>query len=171
MPVGVGHLCCEGVPLLPRGPVDGGGSGGDGGLVARLHGVLVRGIEGEHAFVGARLGHAVLTARAWVGQDDFCVYLGDSLFEHGVMPFIARFEQDRPAAVIALIEVADPTAFGVAQLDGDRITRLVEKPRVPPSNMAVAGLYCFTPEVFDVLDGMPPSARGEYGRSWSSTTR
>ncbi|MBB5236012.1 glucose-1-phosphate thymidylyltransferase [Deinococcus budaensis] len=114
----------------------------------------------QHEQLG--LGHAVLTARAWVGQDDFCVYLGDNLFEHGVVPFITRFEEARPAAVIALIEVADPTAFGVAQLDGDRITRLVEKPKVPPSNMAVAGLYCFTPEVFGVLDGMPPSARGEY---------
>jgi glucose-1-phosphate thymidylyltransferase len=114
----------------------------------------------QHEQLG--LGHAVLMARAWAGQNDFCVYLGDNLFEHGVAPFIQRFEQERPAAVIALVEVADPTAFGVAQLDGERITRLVEKPRVPPSNLAVAGLYCFTPEVFSVLDGMPPSARGEY---------
>lgn len=114
----------------------------------------------QHEQLG--LGHAVLMAREWVGQDNFCVYLGDNLFEHGVRPFIERFERERPAAVIALVEVADPTAFGVAQLDGERITRLVEKPRVPPSNLAVAGLYCFTAEVFGVLDGMPPSARGEY---------
>ncbi|WP_034385629.1 glucose-1-phosphate thymidylyltransferase [Deinococcus sp. YIM 77859] len=114
----------------------------------------------QHEQLG--LGHAVLTARAWVGQNPFCVYLGDNLFEHGVSPFIERFQQDSPAAVIALVEVPDPTAFGVAQLEGERITRLVEKPKVPPSNLAVAGLYCFTPEVFDVLDGMPPSARGEY---------
>ncbi len=114
----------------------------------------------QHEQLG--LGHAVLMAREWVGQDNFCVYLGDNLFEHGVRPFIERFESERPAAVIALVEVPDPTAFGVAQLDGDRITRLVEKPKVPPSNLAVAGLYCFTPEVFGVLDGMPPSARGEY---------
>lgn len=114
----------------------------------------------QHEQLG--LGHAVQTARQWAGQDDFCVYLGDNLFEHGVTPFIERFTRERPAAVIALVEVADPTAFGVAELDGDRITRLVEKPKVPPSNFAVAGLYCFTPQVFDVLEGMPPSARGEY---------
>ncbi|EYB66755.1 glucose-1-phosphate thymidylyltransferase [Deinococcus phoenicis] len=114
----------------------------------------------QHEQLG--LGHAVLTARDWAGQDDFCVYLGDNLFEHGVSPFIERFGRERPAAVIALVEVPDPTAFGVAELDGERITRLVEKPKVPPSNLAVAGLYCFTPEVFGVLEGMPPSARGEY---------
>jgi glucose-1-phosphate thymidylyltransferase len=114
----------------------------------------------QHKQLG--LGHAVMTAREWVGQDDFCVYLGDNLFEYGAIPFIKRFKKDRPAAVIALIEVADPTAFGVAELNGERITRLVEKPKVPPSNLAVAGLYCFTPEIFEVLEGMPPSARGEY---------
>ncbi|SEJ53336.1 glucose-1-phosphate thymidylyltransferase [Deinococcus reticulitermitis] len=108
------------------------------------------------------LGHAVLTAREWVGQDDFCVYLGDNLFEHGAAPFTEHFQRERPDALIALVEVQDPTAFGVAELDGDRIVRLVEKPKTPPSNLAVAGLYCFTPRIFEQLDGMPPSARGEY---------
>ncbi|GGK95134.1 glucose-1-phosphate thymidylyltransferase [Deinococcus radiotolerans] len=114
----------------------------------------------QHEQLG--LGHAVLTARDWVGQDDFCVYLGDNLFEHGAAPFIRAFLHDRPSALIALVEVPDPTAFGVAQLDGTRITRLIEKPKDPSSNLAVAGLYCFTPDIFDMLDGMPPSARGEY---------
>ncbi|UQN07693.1 glucose-1-phosphate thymidylyltransferase [Deinococcus sp. QL22] len=115
----------------------------------------------QHEQLG--LGHAVLTAREWVGDNDFCVYLGDNLFEHGAKPFTEAFAASRPAALIALVQVADPTAFGVAELDGDnQIKRLVEKPKVPPSNLAVAGLYCFTPEIFEVLDGMPPSARGEY---------
>ncbi|UBV42711.1 glucose-1-phosphate thymidylyltransferase [Deinococcus taeanensis] len=108
------------------------------------------------------LGHAVLMAREWIGQDDFCVYLGDNLFESGAMPFVEQFQRERPSALIALVEVPDPTAFGVAQLDGSRITQLVEKPKIPPSNLAVAGLYCFTPEIFSILEGMPPSARGEY---------
>ncbi|MDV6375617.1 glucose-1-phosphate thymidylyltransferase [Deinococcus arenicola] len=115
----------------------------------------------QHEQLG--LGHAVLTARAWVGDSDFCVYLGDNLFEFGAKPFVERFLQEKPAALIALVEVEDPTAFGVAELDGDnRITRLVEKPKNPPSNLAVAGLYCFTPQIFEVLEHMPPSARGEY---------
>lgn len=127
--------------------------------VEHLSGVRITLID-QHEQLG--LGHAVLTARDWVAQDDFCVYLGDNLFEHGATPFVHAFQQHRPSALIALVEVPDPTAFGVAQLDGTRITRLVEKPKDPPSNLAVAGLYCFTPEIFDMLDGMLPSARGEF---------
>ncbi len=114
----------------------------------------------QHEQLG--LGHAVLTAREWVGDSDFCVYLGDNLFEFGAKPFVERFLQEKPAALIALVEVEDPTSFGVAELDGERITRLVEKPKNPTSNLAVAGLYCFTPQIFGVLEHMPPSARGEY---------
>ena len=127
--------------------------------IQEIAGVQVKLID-QHEQLG--LGHAVLVAREWVGQDDFCVYLGDNLFEFGARPFVERFAAERPAALIALVEVEDPTAFGVAQMDGTRITRLVEKPKVPPSNLAVAGLYCFTPQIFSVLDGMPPSARGEF---------
>lgn len=108
------------------------------------------------------LGHAVLTAREWVGEDDFCVYLGDNLFENGVAPYVEAFKTARPAAVIALVEVDNPTAFGVAELSGERIIRLVEKPKVPPSRLAVAGCYCFTPRLFDMLAALEPSARGEY---------
>ncbi|MFC4425000.1 glucose-1-phosphate thymidylyltransferase [Deinococcus navajonensis] len=114
----------------------------------------------QHEQLG--LGHAVLTARQWVGTDNFCVYLGDNLFEHGAAPFVRRFQEDGADALIALVEVENPRAFGVAELSGERITRLVEKPKNPPSNLAVAGLYCFSPAIFEVLEGMPPSARGEY---------
>lgn len=114
----------------------------------------------QHEQLG--LGHAVMTAREWVGQDDFCVYLGDNLFEFGAAPFVQAFQAQRSASRIALVEVPNPTAFGVAEMNGERIVRLVEKPKEPKSNLAVAGLYCFTPEIFKALDGLPPSARGEY---------
>lgn len=114
----------------------------------------------QHEQLG--LGHAVMTARSWIGEDDFCVYLGDNLFEKGAKPFTEQFQRHRSAARIALVEVPDPSAFGVAEMDGERIVRLVEKPKEPKSNLAVAGLYCFTPALFAALDGMPPSARGEY---------
>ncbi|WP_102128609.1 glucose-1-phosphate thymidylyltransferase [Deinococcus planocerae] len=130
-----------------------------GDALRKVEGVSVTLID-QHEQLG--LGHAVMMAREWVGGDDFCVYLGDNLFEFGARPFVERFRQERPAALIALVEVPDPTAFGVAQLDGERITRLVEKPKNPPSNLAVAGLYCFTPEVFEILEHLPPSSRGEY---------
>lgn len=127
--------------------------------VSGIHGAQVTLIN-QHEQLG--LGHAVLTARAWVGESDFCVYLGDNLFESGAQPFVEAFQAQRPAALIALVEVPDPSAFGVAELDGGRIRQLVEKPKEPKSNLAVAGLYCFSSAIFEVLDGMAPSARGEY---------
>lgn len=114
----------------------------------------------QHEQLG--LGHAVLTAKEWVGDNDFCVYLGDNLFENGAKPFVERFKHERPTGLIALVEIPDPRAFGVAELDGDRIVRLVEKPKDPPSNFAVAGLYCFQNKLFDTLEKLEPSARGEY---------
>lgn len=108
------------------------------------------------------LGHAVKMAREWLGEDDFCVYLGDNLFEHGIGAYVETFRSNRPDAVIALVEVEDPTAFGVAQMEGDRIVRLVEKPKNPPSNLAVAGVYCFSNKILEILENLAPSARGEY---------
>ncbi len=108
------------------------------------------------------LGHAVLMARDWVGDDDVCVYLGDNLFQEGVGAYIGLFQSERPDAVIGLVEVENPQAFGVAELDGQRIVRLVEKPIDPPSNFAVAGVYCFNARIFEQLSLLKPSARGEY---------
>lgn len=108
------------------------------------------------------LGHAILTAREWVGESNCCVYLGDNLFENGAKPFVDMFQAQRPDALVALVEVADPTAFGVAEMNGDQIERLVEKPAQPKSNLAVAGLYCFSPLIFEHLARLKPSARGEY---------
>lgn len=108
------------------------------------------------------LGHAVKMAREWIGGADFCVYLGDNLFQHGVRSYIDAFEAARPDALIALVEVENPSSFGVAEMNGDRIVRLVEKPKEPPSNLAVAGVYCFQNKIFDILETLPMSARGEY---------
>lgn len=109
------------------------------------------------------LGHAVKMAREWVGSDDFCVYLGDNLFEHGVSSFVETFRSSGSDATIALVEVENPTAFGVAVLDeAGNIVQLVEKPKIPPSNLAVAGFYCFKSGIMTLLEGLEPSARGEY---------
>ncbi|WP_293913876.1 glucose-1-phosphate thymidylyltransferase [Deinococcus sp.] len=108
------------------------------------------------------LGHAVSMARAWAAGDDVCVYLGDNLFEHGVDSYVEQFNRDRPDALIALVEVPDPGAFGVARMDGSRILELIEKPKNPPSNLAVAGAYIFSSKIFEALDGLPASARGEF---------
>ena len=109
------------------------------------------------------LGNAVLMAREWVGQDDFCVYLGDNLFENGVGSYIDAFNETGADSVMALVSVPDPSAFGVAELDEQgRVVRLVEKPTNPASNLAVAGLYCFRSAFFEHLAALTLSARGEY---------
>ncbi len=109
------------------------------------------------------LAHAVKVSRPFLGEEPFVMYLSDNLFEHGVRSFVDAFD---PAAgvnaVLALVPVPDPRALGVAVVENGRITRLVEKPAVPPSNLAVAGVYVFDSRIHEVIDGLEPSARGEY---------
>lgn len=108
------------------------------------------------------LAHAVLTAEAELAGSDFVMFLGDNLIEGGITDLVRDFERHRPAAQILLKQVADPERFGVAQLDGEgRVTRLVEKPADPPSDLALVGVYLFTPAILDAARRIEPSARGE----------
>lgn len=109
------------------------------------------------------LAHAVMVAQNWLGDDDFCVYLGDNLFEEGVTRYVQTFQEGEADAVVALVRVADPRQFGVAVLDdAGHITRLVEKPKEPPSDLAIAGVYCFSKALHEITRTLKPSARGEY---------
>ncbi len=108
------------------------------------------------------LAHAVMVARKWLADDAFLMYLGDNLFHEGLAAFIRHFEALHPAAVIALTPVESPGQFGVAEMENGRVVRLVEKPSEPKSNLAVAGVYVFSPEVHAVIDTLRPSARGEF---------
>lgn len=109
------------------------------------------------------LAHAVKVARDFLNDDDFVMYLGDNLFEHGIKGFVETFRARRGlSALLALVEVDDPRAFGVAVVEGDEITQLVEKPKQPPSNLAVAGVYVFTPTIHAMIEGLQPGAKDEY---------
>ncbi len=109
------------------------------------------------------LAHAVVVAREFLADDPFVMYLGDNLFEHGIQGFVDAFRPDDGVnAVLALVRVEDPRAFGVAVIEDGRITRLVEKPADPPSDLAVAGVYVFDASVHDAIEGLEPGAKGEY---------
>jgi glucose-1-phosphate thymidylyltransferase len=107
------------------------------------------------------LAHAVLTAESFIGDDSFVMYLGDNLLRDGITNLVEEFRTNAPDALILLTPVDDPEHYGVAELEGDRVKRLVEKPKDPPSNLALVGVYMFTGAIFDAGKAIKPSARGE----------
>src|SRR5437763_4376862 len=95
------------------------------------------------------LAHAVLTAEPFLGADPFVMYLGDNLLQGGIRGLVEAFTTNNPDALILLTPVPDPEHYGVAELDGDRVVRLAEKPRQPRTNLALVGLYMFTAGIHD----------------------
>lgn len=108
------------------------------------------------------LAHAISFAKEFVGDDDFAVFLGDAVYDRSLKPFFEQFDQAKCANLNLVMWVEDPRRFGVANLDGDRIVKLVEKPANPESNYAMAGMYIFSKALWGVLPDLQPSARGEY---------
>jgi glucose-1-phosphate thymidylyltransferase len=108
------------------------------------------------------LAHAVSLCREYLQDAPFVLYLGDNLLAHGIRSFVDRFRDDGMDASLLLREVDDPRRYGVAVLDAEgRVTRLVEKPQDPPSNLAIVGVYAFMPSIFQAIASIQPSARGE----------
>ncbi|WP_333777756.1 glucose-1-phosphate thymidylyltransferase [Streptomyces sp. IBSBF 3136] len=108
------------------------------------------------------LAHAVLIAREFLGDDDFVMYLGDNFVVGGITDLVDAFRAERPDAQILLTKVPNPTAFGVAELDAaGQVVGLEEKPRHPKSELALVGVYLFTPAVHEAVRSIEPSWRGE----------
>nr|WP_221473169.1 glucose-1-phosphate thymidylyltransferase [Planomonospora venezuelensis] len=108
------------------------------------------------------LAHAVLIARDYLADDDFVMYLGDNFIVGGIDGIVERFGRDRPAAQIMLTRVGDPRQFGVAELDASgRVVGLEEKPAEPKSDLALVGVYLFTPAIHEAVAELKPSWRGE----------
>lgn len=108
------------------------------------------------------IGEALGLCEWFAAGDPVAVLLGDNIFEHSVGPIVERFRsRGASGAHLALTEVDDPTAYGVAELSDGRVVRVHEKPKVAPSNLITTGLYLYEASVFDVVRGLRPSARGE----------
>jgi glucose-1-phosphate thymidylyltransferase len=121
-------------------------------------GVRVTYVE-QHEPLG--LAHAVLTGEEHLGDSPFVVYLGDNLLRDGITDMVEEFKRNRPDALILLTHVSNPQAFGVAELEGERVVRLEEKPAQPKSDLALVGVYMFQPAIFDACRSLKPSDRGE----------
>ena len=142
-----------------------------GVVVGGEHGGAVRRHYGDGSGFGVRItyieqdsprgvAHAVGLCRRFVGRDRFAVYLGDNLLGSGIRRHAERF-RGGPDALVLLRAVPDPSRFGVATLGPGGVERIVEKPADPESDLAVVGVYFMTPAVFDVIDTLRPSGRGE----------
>ncbi len=107
------------------------------------------------------LAHAVLTAADFLGDSRFVMYLGDNLLRDGVRELADRFRASRADAMILLQRVANPQAYGVAELEGGRVVRLAEKPAAPRTDLALVGVYMFGPSIIEAARAITPSARGE----------
>jgi glucose-1-phosphate thymidylyltransferase len=107
------------------------------------------------------LAHAVLTAEPFLGESPFVMYLGDNLLRDGITDLVEQFRAEAPDAMILLTPVPDPEHYGVAELNGDRVKRLVEKPKEPQTDLALVGVYMFTPSIFDAARAIEPSWRNE----------
>ena len=143
-----------------------------GVIIAPQTGDEIRQAAGDGSNFGARityleqeaplgLAHALLTAEQYLGQSPFVMYLGDNLLRDGITDLVEVFRGSEPDALILLTQVDDPSSYGVAELNGDRVVGLVEKPKDPPSDMALVGVYMFTPAIFDAAHSIKPSGRGE----------
>jgi glucose-1-phosphate thymidylyltransferase len=107
------------------------------------------------------LAHAVLTAEQYLGDSPFVMYLGDNLLQGGIADLVAAFRSGRPDALILLTPVSDPENYGVAELSNGSVVQLVEKPPEPKTDLALVGVYMFTPVIHDAARAIEPSGRGE----------
>jgi glucose-1-phosphate thymidylyltransferase len=123
------------------------------------------GIDITYIVQGEPLGlaHAIGCAKDFVGDESFVVYLGDDLMREGIVDFVSDFDPDKYAAGIGLQEVDEPSRYGIVDInDNGDVVQLVEKPDNPPNNLALIGIYVFTPAIFEHIESLEKSWRGEY---------
>jgi glucose-1-phosphate thymidylyltransferase len=107
------------------------------------------------------IAHALALAESFVGKQKSVVLLGDNIFADELGEFIEKFKKQQEGAKILIKEVSDPQRYGVAELNGNKVISIEEKPELPKSNYCVTGIYMYDYYVFDVIKNLQPSGRGE----------
>jgi glucose-1-phosphate thymidylyltransferase len=141
-------------------------------IIAPETGPEIQAVAGDGSRFGVRLtyilqdeplglAHAVLTAESFLRDSPFVMYLGDNLLQGGITELVDTFREHGPDALILLTPVPDPEHYGVAELSNGSVVQLVEKPAEPKTDLALVGVYMFTPVVHDAARSIKPSGRGE----------
>jgi len=107
------------------------------------------------------IAHAINLCQEFVGDEKFLVFLGDNIIQKPINDICKKFENSSDDALILLCEVNNPERFGIADVKGGKITKIIEKPKNPPTNLAVTGIYFLTPKIFDIFSRLKPSRRNE----------
>lgn len=107
------------------------------------------------------IAEALGLAEHWAAGESICVILGDNIIERNIVNMVSEFRAQEKGAKILLKQVHDPERFGVAEIDGDKVVSIIEKPTEPVSDLAVIGIYMYDSRVFDVIKTLEPSSRGE----------
>jgi len=108
------------------------------------------------------IAHAIGLCKEFVGNDKFVVYLGDNIFRSGLKKYINKFTSSADSTLILLAEVTNPSQFGVAKIENQKIIQIIEKPKSHVSNFAVIGVYFLTPSIFEIIEKLKPSWRNEF---------
>ncbi len=107
------------------------------------------------------IAHAIKLCKNFIGDDKFIVFLGDNIIQKSIYDFVNNFENSTFDASILLCEVDNPSRFGIADVKDNKIVKIMEKPKVPPTNYAVTGIYMLTPKIFEIINNLKPSKRNE----------
>jgi len=107
------------------------------------------------------ISHAIRLCKEFIKDEKFLVFLGDNIIQKSIKDYVKEFENSNYDATILLCEVDNPSRFGIADIQNGKIVKIIEKPKEPPTNLAVTGIYLLTPKIFDVIDNLKPSWRNE----------
>ena len=107
------------------------------------------------------IAHAIRLCKEFINNEKFLVFLGDNIIQRSIIDFVENFKNSDYDATVLLCKVDNPSRFGIADVENDKITKIMEKPKNPKSDLAVTGIYLLTPKIFEIIDNLKPSWRNE----------